>query len=74
LFKTYQLQSTTLCYIYIKKMTAQKTKVKAYRIKISTLDAIDELCRKVERKHNWYVQKILDNYLENLKKTQHDSR
>jgi hypothetical protein len=55
-------------------MAAQKTKVKAYRIKISTLDAIDELCRKVERKHNWYVQKILDNYLENLKKTQYDNR
>jgi hypothetical protein len=55
-------------------MAAQKTKVKTYRIKVSTLDEIDELCKKVERKHNWYVQKILDNYLENLKKTKYDNR
>lgn len=51
-------------------MAAEKTKVKTYRIKISTLDAINELCLKSERKHNWYVQKILDTYLENLKKKQ----
>ena len=49
-------------------MAAEKTKIKTYRIKISTLEAIDELCKKQERKHNWYVQKILDSYLEHLKK------
>ena len=53
-----------------KKMAAEKTKLKTYRIKISTLDAINELCLKAERKHNWYVQKILDTYLENLKNKQ----
>lgn len=51
-------------------MAAEKTKIKTYRLKISTLDAINELCLKSERKHNWYVQKILDTYLENLKKKQ----
>jgi hypothetical protein len=51
-------------------MAAEKTKVKTYRLKISTLDAINELCLKAERKHNWYVQKILDTYLENLKNKQ----
>jgi|688.fasta_scaffold478238_2 predicted DNA-binding protein len=55
-------------------MSVQKTKTKTYRIKIATLDAIDEICKRTERKHNWYVQKILDNYLENLKKKQNDSR
>lgn len=51
-------------------MATQKTKTKTYRLKISTLDEIDQLCKKTDRKHNWYVQKILDNYLDNLKKMQ----
>lgn len=55
-------------------MTVEKTKTKTYRIKISTLNAIDELCIKSDRKHNWYVQKILDNYLQNLKKRENDNR
>jgi hypothetical protein len=55
-------------------MSSEKTRVKTYRIKISTIDAIDELCKKADRKHNWYVQKILDNYLQNIKKIENDKR
>jgi hypothetical protein len=48
-------------------MAAEKTKIKTYRLKTATLDAINELCLKSNRKHNWYVQKILDSYLQKLK-------
>lgn len=48
-------------------MTDKKTKVKTYRIKVSTIEEIDALCAKMQRKHNWLVQKILDSYLEKVK-------
>ena len=51
-------------------MAVEKTKVKSYRLKISTIEAINELCIKSDRKHNWYVQKILDSYLQKLKNQQ----
>ena len=44
-----------------------KTKVKTFRIKVETLDQLSELCLKSDRKLNWYVQKILDSYLEKIK-------
>lgn len=48
-------------------MAAEKTKVKSYRLRESTLQAIDEMAAKSERKHNWVVQKILDMYIQNKK-------
>jgi hypothetical protein len=48
-------------------MAAEKTKVKTYRIKVSTLEEIDALCGKMDRKHNWLVQKILDSYIAKVK-------
>jgi len=48
-------------------MAVEKTKVKSYRLKLSTIEAINELCLKADRKHNWFVQKILDAYINSLK-------
>ena len=36
-------------------MAVEKTKVKSYRLKLSTIEAINELCLKEEKKNNRYV-------------------
>ena len=52
-------------------MAAERTKLKTYRLKESTIEAINEMALMAERKHNWVVQKILDMYIQ--KKMQNKS-
>jgi predicted DNA-binding protein len=49
-------------------MPAEKTKIKSFRLKVSTLEQLSKICLKSDRKVNWYVQKILDAYLQKVKK------
>lgn len=44
----------------------KKTKLKTYRLKISTIDFLSEYSNKIDRKPNWLVQKILDKFIEKI--------
>ena len=45
-------------------MKAEKSKLKTYRLKETTLNFLSEYSKKIDRKQNWLVQKILDKFVE----------
>ena len=47
-------------------MKSEKSKLKTYRLKISTIDFLSEYSAKIDRKQNWLVQKILDKFIEKI--------
>ena len=45
-------------------MASEKTQVRGFRLKTSTIQAIDALAKSIDRKPNWYVQRVLDKHIE----------